>query len=382
MKATRADVLVLGGGVIGLACALHLLRKGVGVCVLEQGAPGCGASHGNCGTVTPSHAAPLAMPGMLGIAMRSMLRADAPLYLNPRFDGPRLRWLLGFARHCNWADFHRAAAARSAILQRSRRRLVELVHSEGLDCEFAEEGELYVYRTAQALADDERHHAAVLDRLGVDVQRLGGDALEAMEPALKPGVAGGLFHPGDARLRPDRYAAELARRVSELGGVIECGARIEGFDTDGKRIAQVRTSHGVFAGERVLLALGAWSPLLARPLGLRLPMQPGKGYSITYTRPARAPRHALVLREASYPAVLYIPREDADMSLLQRTDHATYCPYKGDCAYYSIPAGGERSINAVWTYEHPNPAVESIRGHLAFYPDRVDAIEESAAGTD
>ncbi|MCA7962004.1 DUF427 domain-containing protein [Burkholderia cenocepacia] len=88
-------------------------------------------------------------------------------------------------------------------------------------------------------------------------------------------------------------------------------------------------------------------------------------------------RHALVLREASYPAVLYIPREDADMSLLERTDHATYCPYKGDCAYYSIPAGGERSTNAVWTYEHPNPAVESIREHLAFYPDRVDSIEES-----
>ncbi|AOI95586.1 DUF427 domain-containing protein [Burkholderia sp. LA-2-3-30-S1-D2] len=93
-------------------------------------------------------------------------------------------------------------------------------------------------------------------------------------------------------------------------------------------------------------------------------------------------RHALALREASYPVVLYVPREDADMALLQRTDHATYCPYKGDCAYYSIPVGGERATNAVWTYEHPNPAVESIRAHLAFYPDRVDSIEESPLGTD
>lgn len=298
MNATRGDVLILGGGVIGLACALHLLRRGVAVRVLEQGTPGCGASHGNCGTITPSHAAPLAMPGTLGVALRSMLRADAPLYLNPRFDGPRLRWLLGFARHCNWADFHRAATARSVILQRSRQRLGELVRDEGLDCEFAEEGELYVYRTAQAFTADQHHHAAVLDRLGIEVQRLRGDAVEAMEPALKPGVAGGLFHPGDACLRPDRYAAELARRVQELGGVIECGARIEGFATEGKRIAQVRTSRGAFAGDRVLLALGAWSPLLARSLDLRLPMQPGKGYSITYTRPALAPRHALVLREA------------------------------------------------------------------------------------
>jgi uncharacterized protein (DUF427 family) len=85
---------------------------------------------------------------------------------------------------------------------------------------------------------------------------------------------------------------------------------------------------------------------------------------------------ALALREASYPAVQYIPRKDVDMSLLQRTDHATYCPYKGDCAYYSIPLGGERSTNAVWTYEVPYGAVAAIKDHLAFYPGRVDAIEE------
>ncbi len=85
---------------------------------------------------------------------------------------------------------------------------------------------------------------------------------------------------------------------------------------------------------------------------------------------------ALTLREASYPAVQYIPRKDVDLELLQRTDHATYCPYKGDCAYFSIPLGGERSMNAVWTYEDPYTAVMSIKDHLAFYPDRVDSIEE------
>jgi uncharacterized protein (DUF427 family) len=86
-------------------------------------------------------------------------------------------------------------------------------------------------------------------------------------------------------------------------------------------------------------------------------------------------RDALTLREASYPAVLYIPRKDVDMTLLERTDHATYCPYKGDCAYFSIPSGGERSVNAVWTYEKPYTAAEQIKDHLAFYPDRVDVIE-------
>ncbi len=90
-------------------------------------------------------------------------------------------------------------------------------------------------------------------------------------------------------------------------------------------------------------------------------------------------RAALTLREASYRAVYYIPRQDVDMSLLERTDHATYCPYKGDCAYYSIPVGGERSKNAVWTYEAPYPAVAAIKDHVAFYPDRVDTIEEQDA---
>jgi uncharacterized protein (DUF427 family) len=90
-------------------------------------------------------------------------------------------------------------------------------------------------------------------------------------------------------------------------------------------------------------------------------------------------REALTLREASYPAVQYIPRKDVDMSLLERTDHATYCPYKGDCAYYSIPSGGERSVDAVWTYEAPYAAVAEIRDHVAFYPERIGTIEERVA---
>jgi uncharacterized protein (DUF427 family) len=116
--------------------------------------------------------------------------------------------------------------------------------------------------------------------------------------------------------------------------------------------------------------------------------QPGPEHPITI-EPSRAritvtvagrvvadSRKALTLREASYPPVQYIPRADVAMALLERTAHQTYCPYKGDCAYYSIPLGGERSVNAVWTYEAPYDAVAQIKGYVAFYPDRVDAIEE------
>ena len=115
---------------------------------------------------------------------------------------------------------------------------------------------------------------------------------------------------------------------------------------------------------------------------------PGPDHPITIERnPARIvvsvagrivadTREALTLREAAYPAVQYIPRKDVDMALLERTDRATYCPYKGDCSYFSIPVGGNRSINAVWSYEAPYAAVTPIKDHLAFYPDRVDAVDE------
>jgi uncharacterized protein (DUF427 family) len=89
---------------------------------------------------------------------------------------------------------------------------------------------------------------------------------------------------------------------------------------------------------------------------------------------------ALKMQEAAYAPVFYIPRADANLTLLERTEHATYCPYKGDCSYFSIPAAGERGTNAVWTYEAPFPAVAAIKDHLAFYPDRVDAIEEIEGG--
>ena len=88
-------------------------------------------------------------------------------------------------------------------------------------------------------------------------------------------------------------------------------------------------------------------------------------------------RNAVTLREADYPPIQYIPCEDVDLSQLKRTDHFTYCPYKGDCNYYSVPVGGKKSVNAVWTYENPYPAVAQIKGHLAFYPDRVDEIAEA-----
>jgi D-amino-acid dehydrogenase len=298
MTRPPSDVLILGGGVIGLACAIYLLDAGRSVTVLDQGTAGCAASHGNCGTLTPSHAAPLATPDALRSAIGWLFKPDAPLRIKPRIDPALLRWLLGFARHCNWRDAMQAAAAKAPLLVRSRELIEELVVREHLACEFNAIGTLNVYRDAANF----EHARSLLQRfanLGIRVDVLDAEATLAVEPALKPGVAGAFFHPGDAQLRPDRYVAELARAVRAKGGLIEEHTRVDGVVREGAHIANVATSNGDFSGREVVLALGAWSPQLARQVGLRIPIQPGKGYSITYTRPTRCPRIPLTLKEPS-----------------------------------------------------------------------------------
>jgi len=298
MSEARSDVLILGGGVIGLFCALTLLRRGATVRVVDRGEPGCGASHGNCGTLTPSHAIPLTVPGMPWRALHWMLRRDAPLYVSPRPDLERWRWLLGFARRCNLGAAQRAAIVRAAILNRSWTLLPRVLVEEGIDCEYAPAGNLYVYRTRQALEHD-RPEIEWLHRLGVAATAMAGDLVEQMEPALLPGVVGGILHADDAQLRPDLLVEGLARRVREHGGIIESGAAVQGFRCANGHVDAVRTSRGDFAGERIVMAVGAWTPRVASMLDLKVPIQPGKGYSITMSRPDPCPRRALVLREPS-----------------------------------------------------------------------------------
>ena len=297
MNPPHDDVLIIGGGAIGLATALALLEAGRGVRILEAGAVGGGASHGNCGTITPSHAPPLAAPGVVAHALRWMFTPDAPLYLKPRVDPALWHWLLRFAVRCNPRDWRQSTQARAALLNDARARLADWVSRYDLQCEFEEEGLDYVFRDPRKFQQyvDE---SVVLKTFGIATQVFGGTDYEREEPAMLPGVAGAIRFPGDARLRPDRYVAELARVVRERGGVFEEQCRVDRLEpmSDGVRLA---TSQGERKGGDAVIALGAWTPAFARRLGIRAPIQPGKGYSITYSRPARVPRHPMVLKDRS-----------------------------------------------------------------------------------
>ncbi|MEO5565970.1 MAG: FAD-dependent oxidoreductase [Luteimonas sp.] len=297
---SNPDVIVVGAGVVGLACGLALAERGRSVRVLDAGTVGCGSSHGNCGTLTPSHSLPLAAPGQVGRAMRWMLTPDAPLYLKPRFDPALWSWLLRFAARCNRPAMMRSGAARAALLQASRAAFPGWLAQHGIDCEFAEDGTDHVFRDAHAL-DEFQRELADLAELGIRSEIIDGPTYLREEPALRAGVAGVVRFPDDASLRPDRYVDGIARALRAAGGEIVEQCEVRAIELDGNGL-RVETSTGAQRCGDVVLAAGAWSPRIARALGVPMldrVMQPGKGYSMTYDRPALAPRRPLTLQERS-----------------------------------------------------------------------------------
>ncbi len=292
------DVIVIGAGVIGLTCALALLESGRSVRVIDAGRIGGGSSHGNCGTITPSHATPLAAPGVIAQALRWMLTPDAPLYVHPKLDPQLWGWLLRFAARCNDRDWRASAQAKSALLNDSRERLESWVGRYGLVCEFDTAGVDYVFRDAKAFASGQLE-LDLLREFGIGVSLLDGAAYEAQDPAFKPGVAGAIRFDHDAVLRPDRYVAELARTVREHGGRFTEQCALRDLRREGAHI-ELDTSLGLLRARDVVVAVGAWTPKLSDAIGLpslQRAMQPGKGYSITYDRPPLMPRRPVVLRE-------------------------------------------------------------------------------------
>ncbi len=298
MQKTKPDVLILGGGIIGLACAYYLLKAGRSVCVLERDTIGSATSLGNCGTITPSHIPPLAAPGMILKALKWMLTPDAPFYVKPTLDPKLIAWLLKFAGRCNQKDWRASSLAKMDLLHNSRRLIEEIVKQERLDCEFGATGMHNVYKS-QAGFEKAAEEAEAVREFGLEPRILSGDALAKDEPALKSGMAGAVHYPGDGHLRPDLYTAELARLVRQMGGLIIEQCEVLGIETGHDSVQKITTSLGEYQAQDYLFALGPWSPTMMKAIGIDLPVQPGKGYSITYTRPAIAPRRPIVLKERS-----------------------------------------------------------------------------------
>lgn len=297
MPGARADVIVVGAGAIGLAAALALRAQGRQVRVIDRGRIGAATSHGNCGTVTPSHAPPLAAPGVPLRALRWMLDPRAPLYVRTRLDPVLWRWLLQFGARCNARDWLQSTRARGALLNDSRLRLADWVQAHALECEFDTRGLDYVFGDARNFD----HYAAeceALNRQGIATACIDGVGYARANPAFHDRLAGAIHFSGDAQLRPDRYTAELARVLRAQGVVIDEQKDVQGFSDDAQGV-RVQVGGQALRARELVLATGPWSRDWARQLDLRVPIQPGKGYSLTWSRPAQVPKRPVVLKDHS-----------------------------------------------------------------------------------
>ncbi len=273
------DVVVVGGGAIGVCTVYELARRGARVTLLERGGElAWGCSAGNAGLITPSHATPLANPEALREGLRWMWRPDSPFYLRPR--PAVMPWLARFARASTPERVRASTPVIRALATASLAQHVELA-AAGLDTALERRGALSVYESESAFAHA-REHAAESERAGTRAQVLDPQEARELEPALVADAAGAVFYPDDAHCDPLRFVRAVGQGAEEAGATIRTRVEVLGLRRSAGRVdAVVTTSGDVVAGE-VVLAAGAWTPVLARPLGLYVPVEGGKGYHVDF----------------------------------------------------------------------------------------------------
>lgn len=293
---TETDVLIIGGGAIGVCAAYYLAEQGRQVTVVEMGEVCSGSSYGNAGLVVPSHCVPLAAPGVILKALKWMRDPESPFYLKPRLDLEFLCWLWRFRAACTERRMRAGMPILRNLSLASLDLFDELNSLEGMDCAYEKKGLLVVFRTEAGL-EDAAAEARLLQEAGVETKVLDAPGAREMEPMLRDDVAGAVFHVQDTHLVPDRFVCQLARYVDGKGVEVRPRTEVLGFETSNGRITSVKTTRGDFAAGQVVLAAGSWSPVIAKELRIKLPIQAAKGYSVTYKRPAECPAVPTVLGE-------------------------------------------------------------------------------------
>ena len=293
-----AEVVVIGGGVVGLSVAYACATQGHRVTVVERGeAARDGCSFANAGMVVPSHFVPLASPGMVALALRWMWDPESPFHLKPRASADLLDWGWKFYRACTKAHVARAAPLLRDLHLASRAGFEQWAAQWGNPFGFIESGMLVLCRTEHALAE-EAHVAEFARELGIPADVLGAKEVASIEPGIRMTVAGAVHFPRDACLVPAQLMAALQHETQRLGVDLRHGVEVRGVRVNGARIDGVETTSGVITGNEFVLCAGIWSSALARMLHLRLPMQAGKGYSLTVEKPPVTAQRCAILSEA------------------------------------------------------------------------------------
>jgi len=265
--------------------------------VIERDVLAGACSQGNCGYICASHILPLTEPDALWSGMQSLFNPRAAFRIKPQMRPALWRWLFEFARRCNTRQMLVAGAALKAILESSLKEYQQIIQDELLDCEWEEKGLLYVFKTAAALEHFGKMDRFIAAHFGVTATRIAGSDLPGLDAALKPGLAGAYHYPNDASLRPDLLNAQWVQRLRASGVRFIEQCQVTKVQQAGGKIEALETSKGLIEADRFVFAVGAWSARLAPLLGCRIPVEPGKGYSVTMARPSLCPEHPMLLPE-------------------------------------------------------------------------------------
>jgi len=290
-------VLVIGNGIIGLSSALAASERGMEVTVLDrQGPGGDNCSSGNAGMVVPSHFLPLAVPGVISQGLRWMRDPESPFYVQPRCNWDLLQWGIRFylATHPHQVD---AGSQLLRDMNLASRELYAQWQDRGIDCDLVQRGLLMLCKSQHAL-DEEVAIAARAHKLGIPASVLTPQETLALDPNATLSIQGSVYYPKDCHLNPSRLLASLRQRIESLGGKFVHHEHVQGWRSHGGHIDALQTIHGEWEADEFVVCGGIWSELLARSLKLRLPMQPGKGYSLTLEDPVELPSICSILVEA------------------------------------------------------------------------------------
>jgi len=291
-------VLIIGGGVIGLCAAHYCQARGFRVTLIErQPAERDGCSFGNAGMIVPSHFVPLAAPGMVALGLKWMWNPKSPFYIKPRLSWDLFRWAWRFWKASTASHVERAAPLLRDLHLASRALYEELANQMGNEFGLVKNGLLMLCKTRHAL-DDEAKMAEKANKLGVPAQVLDAAGTAALDPGVRMDVEGSVFFPRDCHLNPQRLVSGLQSRLAAAGCEFHFGAEVTAFETRGRAVYTVRTTAGDFSADHVVLAGGSWSTGIGKSLKLSLPMQPGKGYSVTLTEPRQLPSICAIFTEA------------------------------------------------------------------------------------
>ena len=293
----KTDVLIIGGGAVGVCAAYYLREAGYGVTLVDRGEIGSGASHGNMGLVVPSHSVPLAAPGVPVRGLKWMFNPDSPFYIKPRLDPSLIRWLWEFWKASSEGRMRRAIPLIRDLSLRSLSLFDELNGLDGVDFDYHQRGVLAVYRTREGLEEGEEE-LRLLSSYGLEIDELTPDGISEALPGLELNALGGLHFRQDAHLTPAKFVRSLADYVARRGVTVRPRTEVTGFTKEKGRIAAVHTTRGDIAAGEVVLTAGSWSAALGKLAGVPLPIQPAKGYSVTLRRPTGWPEMPFMLSES------------------------------------------------------------------------------------